>query len=88
MRKADLLHQTVAQDPRMQSLFAELSDARFALAQAYTRFDNTTEPELVDACIFEINALQSRYSYLLRLIKESGGVAAAKLYTEGAVTWT
>ena len=58
-----------------------------ALAQAYVRFDNTTEPELVDACIFELNALQSRYNYLLRLVKESGGIAASKIYSEGAATW-
>lgn len=67
----------------MQELFTELSDTRFALAQAYVRFDNTTEPELVDACIFELNALQSRYNYLLRLVKESGGIAASRIYSEG-----
>ncbi len=87
MRKIDLLHRPVASDPKLQELFTELSDTRFALAQAYVRFDNTTEPELVDACIFELNALQSRYGYLLRLVKESGGIAAAKIYSEGAVTW-
>ena len=80
MRKINLLQQPVSSDPRLQ-------DTRFALAQAYVRFDNTTEPELVDACIFELNALQSRYNYLLRLVKESGGIAAARIYSEGAVTW-
>lgn len=87
MRKADLLRREVARDASMQDLFSELSDTRFALAQAYVRFDNTTEPELVDACIFELNALQSRYNYLLRLVKESGGIAASRIYSEGAVTW-
>ena len=75
MRKINLLQQPVSSDPKLQELFTELSDTRFALAQAYVRFDNTTEPELVDACIFELNALQSRYNYLLRLVKESGGIA-------------
>ena len=87
MRKADLLRREIARDASMQDLFSELSDTRFALAQAYVRFDNTTEPELVDACIFELNALQSRYNYLLRLVKESGGIAASRIYSEGAVTW-
>lgn len=87
MRKVDLLHEPVARDPRLQELFTELSDTRFALAQAYVRFNNTTEPELVDACIYELNALQSRYGYLLRRVKERGGVAAAKIYTEGEVKW-
>jgi len=87
MRKINLLQQPVSSDPKLQELFTELSDTRFALAQAYARFDNTTEPELVDACIFELNALQSRYNYLLRLVKESGGIAAARIYSEGAATW-
>ena len=46
MRKINLLQQSTASDPRLQELFTELSDTRFALAQAYVRFDNTTEPEL------------------------------------------
>ena len=41
----------------------------------------------MEACIFELNALQSRYNYLLRLVKESGGIAASRIYSEGAVTW-
>lgn len=88
MRKINLLQQPVSSDPKLQELFTELErHAAFALAQAYVRFDNTTEPELVDACIFELNALQSRYNYLLRLVKESGGIAASRIYSEGAVTW-
>ena len=87
MRKVNLLQRPVACDARMQELFTELGETRFALAQAYTRFDNTTEPELVDACIYELNALQSRYGYLLRKVKEHGGTAAAKVYSEGAVKW-
>ena len=51
MRKINLLQQPVSSDPRLQELFTELSDTRFALAQAYVRFDNTTEPELVDRCV-------------------------------------
>ena len=87
MRKINLLQQPVSSDPKLQELFTELSDTRFALAQAYVRFDNTTEPELADACSIELNARQSRYNYLLRLVKESGGIAASRIYSEGAVTW-
>ena len=42
MRKINLLQQPVSSDPKLQELFTELSDTRFALAQAYVRFDNTT----------------------------------------------
>ncbi len=86
MRKIHRFRRDMARDKGMQELFNELSDLRTALADAYTRFDTATEPELVDACVYEINAAQSRYNYQLRLIKERGGEAAFKAYSgrEGA----
>ena len=45
------------------------------------------QPELVDACVYEINAELSRYDYLLRQIKERGGRAVCKTCSEGAVKW-
>lgn len=77
-----------ARDDGMQELLRELSELRGALAAAYMRFDTATEPELVDACVYEINAAQSRYNYQLRLIKERGGEAAYKAYSEQeGVAW-
>ena len=87
MKDKNVRRHTAAHDPEMQELFTELNDTHFALTQAYARFDRTTEPELVEACVYEINAVQARYNYLLRVIKERSGRAAAGLYTEGAVTW-
>ena len=43
--------------------------------------------DLVDACVFEINAIQSRYNYLLRVIKESGGEAECRICSEGVCSW-
>jgi hypothetical protein len=37
--------------------------------------------------VFEINALQSRYNYLLRMIKARGGAAVCKPFAEGTMTW-
>ena len=81
--------QTFVDSVQLQKLivFAALNDAHFALQQATACFNATTEPELIDACIYELNALESRYNYLLRIIKECGGEAAAVAYTEGIVTW-
>mgnify|MGYP004545466593 CR=1 FL=1 len=87
MRKINILHRTVPRDPQLQELFSELNDTRLALLQAHDRFNNTVESELVDACIYELGAVEARYNYLLRAIKERGGEAAAKLYTEGVVKW-
>ena len=87
MRKVNLLRHDIACDSAMQELFTELSDTRFALSQAYAFFNRVTEPELIDSSIFEINAVQARYNYLLRAIKERGGIAACKTYTEGVCSW-
>lgn len=87
MRKVNLMRREIARDKSMQELFSELSDTRFALAQAYDRFNAVCEPELVDACVYDINAELSRYNYLLRRIKECGGTAECRTCTEGSVTW-
>jgi len=78
MRKIHHFRRDVARRDEMQPLFDELSSSRDALAGAYARFDESTEPELIEACVYEINAAQARYNYMLRLIKESGGEAAFK----------
>ena len=80
MRKVRRYRRDIAREDTMQELFNELGDMRAALEDAYMRFNMTSEPELVDACVYEINAAQSRYNYLLRIIKESGGEAAFKAY--------
>ena len=33
-------------------------------------FESTTESELISACVYQLNAIQQRYSYLLNKIKE------------------
>ncbi len=57
---------------QLQELLLELDKVKLKLGQAYGDFNATLEPELIECCIYEINALQARYAYLLRQIKESG----------------
>ena len=83
MRKVNLLRCDVARDASMQDLFSELSDTRVACA----RFNAVCAPELVDACVYEINAELSRYDYLLRQIKERSGEAVYKTCSEGVAKW-
>lgn len=40
----------------------EVNDIRLQLRRAYAAFDNTTDCDMMDACIYEINALKSRYN--------------------------
>jgi hypothetical protein len=36
------------------------------------QFGQAIEPEIIEACVYEINALQARYAYYLRLAREMG----------------
>ncbi|MDR0382286.1 MAG: YaaL family protein [Oscillospiraceae bacterium] len=43
---------------------------RQELCQARLNFNDARAPELVEASVYEINALQARYAYYLRLARE------------------
>lgn len=49
----------------------ELLLARNALENAYTGFDNVTDPDLIDCYIYELNAVMKRYKYLLQKAAEN-----------------
>lgn len=74
-------------DDKSRELFAELYAVRRDLAAAYARFDYTIEPTLIDACIHDLGAIEARYSFLLRCIKEHGATAASVPLTEGTKQW-
>ena len=50
-------------------LVSELLQTRNALAAAYSNFENVIDPDLIDSYIFEVNAIQKRYKFLLRHAK-------------------
>ncbi len=51
-----------------ESVLKDLDQIRYQLENAYLGFDYVTDPDLIDSYIFEVNALQMRYKYLLSLI--------------------
>ncbi len=53
-----------------QALTESLRQTRQRLNQAYHDFNNVSDPDLVEACVYEINALRARHCYLLRRVKE------------------
>jgi hypothetical protein len=57
-------------DIERRELFDAIKNTREQLRLARISFNNASEPELIDASIYEINSLQAKYSYLLRKIKE------------------
>lgn len=50
----------------IQALEREMWEARSRLQRAYDAFDLVSDPDLIEAWIFEINAQQARYTYLLK----------------------
>ena len=66
---------TDAHQSAQTQLQLELHSTGQALKEAYEKFNYVSEPELVDACVYEISALKARYNYLLRCIKERSGAA-------------
>lgn len=47
----------------------ELEEIRLALDGSWQRFDRSADPALTEACIFEINALRSRYDHVFKQLK-------------------
>ena len=50
-------------------LCKSLTETQVRIRQAYGGFNNCQDSDLVESYVYEINALQSRYNYLLRRVK-------------------
>ena len=59
-----------AREEERRELLASLASTRTLINQAYGGFNSANDSDLIESYVFEINALQSRYNYLLRRVKE------------------
>lgn len=59
-----------AREEERRELISSLSHTRALINQAYSGFNMARDSDLIESYVFEINALQARYSYLLRRVKE------------------
>ena len=57
--------------PKDNYLIDEINKTKIAMEAAYSNFQNVIDPDLIDSCIYELNAVQNRYKFLLRLAKET-----------------
>lgn len=57
------------QNPERQALLEGLAHTRSSIARAYAGFNRAADSELIESYVYEINALQARYGYLLRQLK-------------------
>ena len=66
-------------DKEALALRSELRIAQSELALAYRQFDQAVAPELVECCIYRINAAKARCDYYLRILKDRQDQAAASI---------
>ena len=58
-----------AREAERRELMASLASTRALINQAYGGFNTVSDSDLIESYVFEINALQARYNYLLRRVK-------------------
>lgn len=51
-------------------LLDDLARTKSELENAYATFENMVEPDLIDASIYEVKAVQMRYQFLLARVKQ------------------
>jgi len=83
----EMFAKKTAPDPELTALKAALEAAREDLFLAYQDFDHAVDPELVEACVYQINAVKARCNYLIRSIKARSGSQTAE-EREGESVWT
>ena len=59
-----------AREAERRELIASLASTRTLIQQAYGGFHTVSDSDLIESHVFEIKALQSRYDYLPRRVKE------------------
>lgn len=59
-------YQNIVYDQLLQDMAA----AKYALDNAYSNFETVVDPDLIDSWIFEMNAMQKRYKFLLNRVKQ------------------
>ncbi len=52
------------------ALRAELETTKKSLDTAHSNFENVVDQDLIDCYIYEVNAAQLRYTFLLKKLKE------------------
>lgn len=56
---------------KVQHIRQEMDVIRTDLNCAYGQLNHITDPKLIDACIYEINALHTRYDMALKHVKSN-----------------
>lgn len=58
-----------------EELLQEIEKIKLSLEIVHSNFDNANDPDLVDSCIYEMNAIQYKYKYLLKEMRKMENLA-------------
>ncbi len=64
-----MITNTHVQEISRDQLLSDLKLTKTALDDAYANFENVVDPDLVDSYIYEVNAVQKRYHFLLKQVQ-------------------
>lgn len=53
-----------------ESVLRQTRDLQEQIRLTRLQFDQAVEPELIEAYVFELNSLQAKYNYFLRMARE------------------
>lgn len=53
-----------------RDLLSDLAKTKADLDLAYSNFENVIDPDLIDSCIYELNAVQKKYKFLYERVKQ------------------
>ena len=65
-----LTKESPKKDPHYLLLLDNIQQTKRELDAAYANFEHAVEPDLIDSSIYELNALQLRYKFLLGCVKQ------------------
>ena len=64
------LKRTAEQERTYSLLLDDIKRTKSDLERAYSNFENVVDPDLIDCCIYQVNAAQLRYKFLLSRVKQ------------------
>lgn len=62
--------QAVVKDQGDQDLIASIKLTQGLLKEAYSCFHQTSDPDLLESYVYEINALKARHNYLSKQLRD------------------
>lgn len=70
MTLIQILKKNAADNAAYTLLLDDLQKTQSELDLAYSNFENVVDQDLIDSCIYQVNAVQLRYKFLLGRVKQ------------------